>query len=226
MVRSHTILKRMIGPNSVVGIGLLVTSCLLLGCDADIREDCGGVGGVISCLSIDSMMPIDESGSESSNVDAVLSACPDDAIEPFTDHNAAITFANRPFPGSDNPTEVETDGSLLLTILNYSVSYTINDCPPRATGCPALTGFTVSPGQTFTIPTNGTVTRTFPMVPLRVKEEYVAEGGHIGASGFGFPFPSYTATYVFTGRTDFFSDNIQIQGSTEFTIGSFNNCGS
>ncbi len=63
------------------------------------------------------------------------------------------------------------------------------------------------------------------MVPLRVKEEYVAEGGHLGSSDFGFPFPSYTATYVFTGRTDFFSDDIRIQGSTEFTIGSFNTCG-
>ncbi len=129
-----------------------------------------------------------------------------------------------PFPSSDNPTQVTPDGSLLLTILNYSVTYTLNDCPPRATVCPALTGFSVSPGQTFTIPTNGTVTQTFPMVPLRVKEEYVAEGGHTGSSAFGFPFPSYTATYVFTGRTDFFSDEIRIQGSTEFTIGNFNNC--
>ena len=119
---------------------------------------------------------------------------------------------------------MEIGGSLLLTILNYTVSYTLNDCPPRAAGCPALTGFSVSPGQTFTIPVNGSITHTFPLVPLRVKEEYAAEGGHLDSSQFGFPFPSYTATYVFTGRTDFFSDEVRIEGSTEFTIGGFDNC--
>ncbi len=225
MVRSHTILNWMIGPHRVSGIGILVVSCLLLGCDPEIREDCGGVGGVISCISIDNIAPVDQSGQASSNVDASLSNCTDGSTELFTDHNANITFANRPFPSSDTPTQVQTDGSLILTILNYSVSYTLNDCPPRARGCPALTGFTVSPGQTFTIPANSTVTQTFPLVPLRIKEEYVAEGGHQGSSDFGFPYPSYTATYTFTGRTDFFSDDIRIQGSTEFTIGSFNNCG-
>ncbi|MDH3603884.1 MAG: hypothetical protein OEU26_30105, partial [Candidatus Tectomicrobia bacterium] len=116
--------------------------------------------------------------------------------------------------------------SLLVTIVNYSVSYTLNHCPERATACPALTGFTVSPGQTFTIDPNGTTAHTFPFVPLRVKEEYIAEGGHIGSSPFGFPFPSYTAHYVFTARTDFFSTDIEIEGFAEFTIGSFNNCDS
>lgn len=225
MVRSKTILKSMIGPNRVIGIGLLVASCLLLGCEADVREDCGGVGGVISCISIDSIVPEDISGQPTSNVNAVPITCPDGSVLPFGDHAANVTFSNRPFPSSDSPTQANIDGSLLLTILNYSVTYTLNDCPPRATGCPALTGFSVSPGETFTIPTNGSLSRTFPMVPLRVKEEYVAEGGHLGASNFGLPFPSYTATYVFTGRTDFFSDDIRIEGSTEFTMGSFGSCG-
>ncbi len=100
MVRSHTILKWMIGPNRVIGIGLLAALCILLGCDADIREDCGGVGGVISCISIDSIVP------DSSNVDALLSTCPDGSTEVFTDHDATVTFSNRPFPSSDSPTQV------------------------------------------------------------------------------------------------------------------------
>jgi hypothetical protein len=227
MVRSQTIRKWMTGPQGAIGIGLLIASSLLLGCDADTRDDCGGVGDVVSCVSIDSIVPVGgsiASPTETSNVDALQSTCTDGTLEDFTDHNAEITFANRQFPGGDG-TQVDIGGSLLLTILNYSVSYTLNDCPPRATGCPALTGFSVSPGQTFTIPINGSVTHTFPLVPLRVKEEYVAEGGTLGSSQFGFPFPSYTATYVFTGRTDFFSDEIRIEGSTEFTIGSFDNCG-
>jgi len=229
MVSSHTIFKWMTNPHRLLGISLLVASCILLGCEADTRDDCGGLGGVVSCVSIDSIVPIaGTGGTETSNVDAVLSSCSNDDVEEFTDHNANITFSNHQFPASTGTigdgTQVDIDGSLLLTIVNYTVSYTLNHCPSNATGCPALTGFSVSPGQTFTIPNESSVTREFPMVPLRVKEEYVAKGGQITLTEFGAPFPSYTATYVFTGRTDFFSDDIRIEGSTEFTIGNFDSC--
>ena len=230
MVSLHTILKWMTSPRRAIGLSIVIASFMLLGCESDVRDDCGGVGGVISCVSVDRIVPLDtREGEATSNVDAIQQSCPDGELEPFTDHFADITFSNRQFPASTGSvsgdgTQVEIDGSFLLTILHYTVSYTLNDCPPRATGCPALTGFSASPGQTFTIPNNGNTVHPFPMVPLRVKEEYVAEGGHLGASQFGFPFPSYTATYEFTGRTDFFSDEIHFQGSTEFTIGSFENC--
>lgn len=210
----------------LVGFCTIGTLCILLGCEADVKEECGGVGDLVSCLSIDSIQPTDAiTGNETSNVDALASTCPPEGDpEPFGDHSAAITFSNRQFPAATGDTEPTVGGSLLVTIVNYSVSYTLNDCPARAAACPALTGFTVSPGQTFTIASNGQSTQTFPFVPLRVKEEYIAEGGQIGSSAFGFPFPSYTAHYVFTARTDFFSSDIQIEGFAEFTIGSFNNC--
>ena len=204
----------------LIGLCTIGTLCLLLGCEADVRDECGGVDGFVSCLSIDSIQPTD-----SSNVDASVSTCANGAAEVLTDHSAEITFSNRQFPGSEGTNALGIDGSLPITIVNYSVSYVMNDCPERATGCPALSGFAVSPGQTLTIPPEGSVTMTFPLVPLRVKEEYVAEGGHLGATQFGFPFPSYTANYVFTARSDFFSSDIRVEGSTEFTIGSFNNCG-
>ncbi len=204
-------------------IGIL---CILLGCDADVKEECGGTGGFVSCLSIESIAPVD-----GSNVDAIQGICSTDPTdpttatpEPFTDHDAVIIFANRQFPGASDPTQLSIDGSLLITIVNYSVTYTLNHCPENALGCPALTGFSASPGQTIVIPPGRTADGTFPFVPLRVKEEYVAEGGQLGSSAFGFPFPSYTANYVFTARTDFFSDDIRIQGAAEFTIGNFNNC--
>ena len=229
MVSLHTILKWMASPRRAIGLSILIASFMLLGCESDVRDDCGGVGSVISCVSVDRIVPTDgREGAETSNVTAVAT-CSDGEPAPITDHFADITFSNRQFPASTGDvsgdgSQVAIDGSFLLTILHYSVSYSLNDCPPRATGCPALTGFSVSPGQTFTIPNNGNVEHSFPMVPLRVKEEYVAEGGHLGSSQFGFPFPSYTATYSFTGRTDFFSDEIHFEGSTEFTIGSFENC--
>lgn len=219
MVSMHRMHKWLI---SLCTIGTL---CLLLGCEADGREECSGVGGFISCLSIDSIQPTDMSSTNSSNVDASANTCADGAGEPFGDHGANITFSNRQFPANIGNDQLEIDGSLLVTIVNYSVSYTMNDCPDRATGCPALTGFSVSPGQTLTIPAGGSVTTSFPFVPLRVKEEYVAEGGHLGSTQFGFPFPSYTANYLFTARSDFFSGDIEVEGSAQFTIGSFNLCG-
>lgn len=221
MVLLHKMLK---------GLAICTLCFILWGCDADVRDECGGVGNLVSCLSIDNIEPTNAEATASANVDAVANLCTDaqgmpTGAEPFGDHLANITFSNQQFPAAGGTTETDIDGNLLVTILNYSVSYTLNDCPPRATACPALAGFTVSPGQTFTIPAGGSITQSFPFVPLRVKEEYVAEGGHTGSSQFGFPFPSYTANYVFTARTDFFSSDIQVEGSAEFTIGSFNLCG-
>lgn len=220
MVLLHKMLK---------GLAICALCFILWGCEADVREECGGVGNLVSCLSIDNIQPTNVNAEDSSNVDAVANLCASDmgepTPEPFGDHGATITFSNRQFPAVSGASEPDIDGSLLVTIVNYSVSYTLNDCPPRATACPALTGFSVSPGQTFTIPPNGSLAQSFPFVPLRIKEEYVAEGGHTGSSQFGFPFPSYTANYVFTARTDFFSSDIQIEGSAEFSIGSFNLCG-
>lgn len=206
------------------------TLCILLGCDADFSEECGGVGDLVSCLSIDSIQPTDSSsGGNTSNVDAFRADCSDDPTapepEPFGDHNALITFSNQQFPRATGDTHPTVGGSLAVTILSYSVSYTLNHCPEQATGCPALTGFTVSTGPTFTIPPGGTTSQTFPFVPLRVKEEYSAEGGELFGNLAGFPFPSYSANYIFNARTVDFEDDFQIVGSAEFTIGAFNNCG-
>jgi len=219
MIRWHT--KR----TGLIGLCALGALGFLLGCEADVSEDCGGMGAVVSCLSVDRVTPVDNDGTPSSNVDASADLCPPDGtFEPFGDHDAEVTFSNHAFPGIEGTSAIANDGSFTITIVNYSVTYTLNDCPPRATGCPALTGFSVAPGQTITIPPGGTVTTQLPFVPLRVKEEYVAEGGHLGSSGAGFPFPSYTANYVFTGRTDFISTDIRVEASAEFTIGSFNLC--
>ncbi len=221
MVLLHKMLK---------GLAICTLGFILWGCEADVREECGGVGNLVSCLSIDNVQPSNINAEASSNVDAVANLCisgdamSEPTAEPFGDHSANVTFSNRQFPDVSGASQPDVGGSLLVTIVNYSVSYTLNDCPPRAAACPALSGFTVSPGQTFTIPPNSALTQTFPFVPLRVKEEYVFEGGQTGSTQFGSAFPSYTANYVFTARTDFFSTDIQIEGSAEFTIGNFNLC--
>lgn len=217
MIRSHQI------PKWMFGICLFVASCILLGCEAEVSEECGGVDGVVSCLSIDSIQPTNINGDPTSDVDAVGSICPDGSGEPFGNHSADITFANTPFPGVEGTSQANAEGSQRIIITGYSVTYTLNNCPAAASACPALTGFSVR-GTTLTVPANGIATDSFTFVPLAVKEEYVAEGGEISGSGAGAPFPSYSVNYVISARTEFFDDSITIQGAADFTIGSFNLC--
>jgi hypothetical protein len=219
MVRSHVI------PKWLIGISLLAVSYTLLGCDTVVDESCGGVDNVRSCLSIDSIQPTNIANTTTSNVDAVRAICSDGTSELFGDHNAVVSFSNTPFPGVQGTSQATAEGSQRIIITGYSVTYTLNNCPATASGCPALTGFSIT-GPTLTIPadTSG-VTGTFKLVPLAVKEEYVAEGGELGiSSAAGAPLPSYSANYVFSAKTEFFEDEITLRGATEFTIGAFDLC--
>lgn len=220
MVRSYAI------PKWTLGICLFILSFILLGCEAGVDEECGGVDGVVSCLSIDNIQPTNIEDATSSNVDAIGSLCSDGSGEPFGDHNAEVSFSNTPFPGVQGISPATAEGSQRIIITGYSVTYTLNHCPATAAACPALTGFSIT-GPTLTIPANSIgTTGTFKFVPLAVKEEYVAEGGELGTgSSFGAPLPSYSANYVFSAQTEFFEDSITIEGAAEFTIGAFNLCG-
>jgi hypothetical protein len=193
----------------LLGIGALA---ILAGCSGPSGEEgCGGTGDVVSCVDIEDVVPMDQDEA-TSNVDAFQVDCDDDPDvvdpEPFFDHSAEVTFTNNVAPGAGSAFDVRIE--------SFSVTYRLNSCPPMATGCPPLTGF--SGDETFIIPAGGTVTHEFPLVPIRVKEEFEAAGGD--------PLRplSYTATYVFTGRTVPFNDGLRLEASTEFTIGNFNNC--
>jgi hypothetical protein len=167
----------------------------------------------VSCLEVDNIAPQDAADNVSSNVDAFRNVCLDDEgnptdPEPFTDHNADITFSNSTFPGADD--------SFDIRLVRFSISYRLNDCPTGVSGCPALTGF--SAGQSLLIPAGSTVTRTFPFVPLGVKDQYATAGGA------EFPPPSYTAVYTFTAQTTPFNETITVEASAEFSIGNFDLC--
>ena len=205
-------------------LGLFLVSLIFMGCAApggeSTAEGCGGLEASVSCLDIVQIAPT-YLDSPTSNVDAFPSTCRDPVsgdvtgVEPFTDHAAEITFTNTPFPTAS--------GSFDIRILSFTVSYTLNQCPAQAIGCPPLTGFTAS--STLLVPAgeegkSNSVTATFPFVPLRVKNEYAAAGGEL----FSAFLPSYTATYVFTAQTTRLNETITAQGSAEFTIGNFNNC--
>jgi hypothetical protein len=192
-----------------IGLVLVVTACGDIGGSGQ----CGGVESSGTCVQIESITPTYQ-GSSTSNVDAVQDVC--DAtttpvtVEAFTDHGADITISNTYLPG------VDTSLSMPVTLQNYSISYSVNNCPAGAT-CPALDTLTVAPGQTVTIPANSSVKATFPLVQLQKKAEYVSKGGSL------FSYPSYTAHYIITG-TDLFNHSISVEGFTEFTIGDYDNC--
>ena len=195
------------------GLVLLGLVCLLMSCDDPGGRGCGGTEATVSCLEVDNIAPQDSADNVSSNVDAFMEQCLDDEgnptePEPFTDHNADITFSNSTFPGADD--------SFDIRLVRFTVSYRLNDCPAGASGCPALTGFAA--GQNLLIPAGSTVTSTFPFVPIRVKDQYALAGGAER------PPPSYTIVYTFTAQTTPFNETITVEASAEFSIGNFNLC--
>lgn len=202
-----------------VGVCIASAVTILLGCETNPTDDCGGLDNTVSCVSVTNVSPTDSTGIASADVDAVQDLCDLDdngqpTFEPFTAHSADITFENSQFTTASDSFDV--------TVRRFSVSYSLANCPERATGCPPLTGFEGE--RTFVIPQDGQTTETFPFVPLAVKDEYVAAGGEVGGSGPGAPFPTYTARYVFRATTEPFSTAIEIVATQEFTIGNFDTC--
>lgn len=188
---------------------------------------CGGAADSGSCVKVESILPTYKvGGGFTSNVDAFIDICdpgPPVEYEEITDHNATVTFINEPLP--DAPIDTTHD----VTITQYTMTYTLNNCPFTAGGnCPPLLTQTVTPGETILIPANGTVTRDIKLVDLGKKQEYaskigddlLAAGAHTLAS---LQFPSYTVTYRFTG-TDIFNNKVNLTGYTEFTIGDYDYC--
>lgn len=212
-------MERQNGRKILLGLSAAGLLALLYACgEVGGSGQCGGVAGTGACVRIEDIQPSYLDQQPVSNVDAVQDICindptdpSDDEPEPFTDHDAIVTISNSPLPGA---TDVTTDP--IVTLQDYSISYTLNYCPFGAT-CPLLDPLPVAPGQTTTIGPNSSRGIPYPFAQLSKKFEYVGKGGSI------FAFPSYTAHYTITGTTTF-NEKISLQGFAEFTIGDYNNC--
>ena len=203
--------------------GLFLVVLIFASCSAPSDNGagggCGGSEASVNCLNVVRISPTSTVSGVTSNVDALQDQCRDltgtvTSIEPFGDHNALVALANTAFPTATGPTSHPLD----IGTIGYSVTYTLNQCPAAARGCPPLTGFTT--GESIAIPAGQTVTVTLPFVPISVKNQYVQAGGELGAAA-----PSYTVTYTFTAQTIGLIDTFTVQGSEPFTITNFNNCG-
>jgi hypothetical protein len=203
-----------------MGLFVLAMAGLLTACSSG-SEGCGGVEDIVSCISVSSIQPISTAGVDSSDVDATFTRdCDGDLTtndpELFGGHDARVTFTNSAFPNFIDPDD-ESE-SLAVTIERVRITYQVNNCPPLAglAGCPPLPE--LNQAVSLAIPEDSTVTGTFPLVPISTKDEFVALGGSADA------FPSYTANYVFTARTQAFSDTFTVKGATNFVMGNFNVC--
>ena len=129
-MRQHGRSRRWCSGVVVLGVVGFLTACASPG-----GEGCGGLEDLVSCLSVNTITPTATAGGDTSNVDVVQDVCSIDAttgapeFEPFTDHNAAISFSNDLFPGAS--------GGLGIRITRMQVVYILNDCPPGAI-CPPL----------------------------------------------------------------------------------------
>jgi hypothetical protein len=227
-------LKKMITHSGLMVFFLLVVAaCGEVSCPGG--EDTG------SCLRIENIEPT-YLEKPTSSVDAVADLCSTGTstsatVEKFTGHAAKISFSNFPVEGGSVPAEEISP----ITLGDFSITYSLNNCPAGAI-CPPLNTFitaaTAHP-DTIIVPANGKITVTYPFVDLSKKFEFVAK--RLGQATFSyldfFPppsappfsiapfleFPSYTATYKFNG-TDTFGNKVSVTGSREFTIGDFANC--
>ncbi|HLF86245.1 MAG TPA: hypothetical protein VI584_04115 [Nitrospiria bacterium] len=189
----------------------LISVLALSGCGNEIggSGQCGGAGDSGACVKVESITPTD-----TTNVDAFRTTtdCNADGTaddpEPFTDHNATVSISNTIVPNF--PGDILPD----VTLTNFRIEYRLNFCP-AGFSCPNLISVNVS--ETLFIPADGSLTADIKFVDLEKKFEF--QGGVSSPS----VYPSYSATYTFTG-TDIFQNNISVSGSTEFTIGDYDNC--
>jgi hypothetical protein len=178
-------------------------------------NSCGGVGGggsgggcedSGSCLSIESLSPV-----TTADVDAYQDGCcsgdatlTDCTTEVYYRHDATVTITNSDLPGA-------TDTSTNVTITKHTITYT-----PQTPGAPSLTGQTYY--TSFVVPADGDATMQVEMVPIAVKDEFVAKGG------LALIYPvSYSVKYKFTGR-DVYGNTVWCEGSVSVRMGDFITC--
>ena len=194
-----------------VGLFMLGMAGLLTACSSHGGEGCGGIEDLVSCVTITDIQPTATAGGDSSDVDVIQVDCdPGPAVdpEPFTKHDALITFTNQPHPNA-------MDGSLDVTLERVHITYSVNFCPSGAT-CPPLTE--IDEGVSLLIPEDSEAEEIFDLIPISRKDEFNNLGGSANA------FPTYTVNYAFRARTQFFQDTFTIRGNVNIVLGNFNLC--
>lgn len=202
---------------------LLVTCCLLLvtallaGCGAGPGSP-GSSGTEDTGVLVDAMLVPTYNTANTSSVDVVQVTCdagPPAVIEYFADHSAALTLTARLL----NPTTTFPVGTLYIE--RYTVEFRRStdsiSAPPIETDTRYGTIAITPPTGTATT----TVTATVILVDLKRKAQYLTDvlSGQYTSNILN----NYTATYTFYGKNQY-NAGFSFKASTNFQIGSFNNC--
>ena len=190
--------------------GLALSSC---GDKAGGGGACGGVDNNGVCLFISSIEPFDTNG-PTINVDVPFVSptdCNGDGVfddpEPFSDHDAVVTFGS--FTIGNVPTTTTR-----IFIVSYTISYAINLGSGPG---PVVPSVTIGTGSIIEVPTNGSVQATVTIFNQAQKAAFAADPAFVGGE------PSYFARYTFNGE-DEFGNTVFTQASTQILLANFNNC--
>ncbi len=188
--------------------GLALSSC---GDKATGGGACGGAVNNGVCLFISSIEPVHLDGTSTINVDVQQNVCDatvtPNIIEPFSDHNALVTFGS--FTIGNVPTTTTR-----IFIVSYTISYGIN---LGSTPGPVPPSVTIGTGSIIEVPTNGSAQATVTIFNQQQKADFVTAGYIFGTE------PSYFARYFFNGE-DEFGNTVFTQASTQILLADFNNC--
>lgn len=187
---------------SVICTALLLHSC---GGDKASSSVCGGIQSDGVCVYISSIQPT-YNGTPTSNIDTTQDTC-GTTPEKFTDHLANLTVGAFYIGGTTNSTQI--------TITSYSITYTLN--PTSIDQGPTIpTWSTQGPNAVINVGSSNTF--SVNLFDIAQKQYYDTLPPNAGAG-----FPSYSVTYTLNG-VDNYGHPITVSGSTEVTIGDYNNC--
>ncbi|MFN3481093.1 MAG: hypothetical protein ACK415_12025 [Thermodesulfovibrionales bacterium] len=211
----------LIRKNSLLVLYSLVVTIFLWGCGGGGPGSPGSSGTEDTGVIIDATVVPNYLGKDTYSVDVVRQNCgtadsPD--WEPFTDHGATLTINARLV----NPNTTFRVGTLYVE--RYTVEFRRSN---DSVGAPPIESDTRYHTIVITPPTgNGvsTVETTVILVDLKRKEKYLNDmlSGQY-TSGMAF-INNYTATYTFYGKNEF-GTGFSFKATTNFQIGSFDNCG-
>ncbi len=201
---------------------------------------CGGADESGICLQVNLIEPVHLDGAISLavDVDAIadcIAGLPLDP-EPFTEHEAAITFSATLVSGNPVAASFVQITGMVVTFTQNTTDPLVTCVPaaPTSAPCTAVPGpgpaiAQLTTGVDVFIPVGTSVTQTLPMMNGERLNLYTAASGFdIFTAGPFDPigdnaFLSYTVRYLFTGE-DEFGNSVDATGATQVSIGAYDNC--
>lgn len=194
---------------------ILFLSLILLAITSCGESGCGGASDTGICLNVDSIVPTDIAGTDTSSIDMVWTTdCDGDTTtddpEEFGSHSATVTISATLLSGATSP-----PAGTKVVITRYKVEFSVS---PGYSG-PSFS--TMEYYTTINVTVGGSTSATVNLMTEEMKKPYVPELG--GTGSWTYDWPVYTVTYTFYGQDEYGND-VSASAFKEVTIGGFDNC--